>query len=128
MTEVRSVNRWPWISALVLSFAITGIVVVAFLQIGPTPKTTYIVPPLVSAIAAFLFAIRWPSGSWRWGLILSSGFLVFFLAVFLSYLSVGQPEFITIGRAVSVVLAAVAGSVVATRMRRTKSTTSPGGS
>jgi hypothetical protein len=104
-------------SALLLSFAMAGLVVIIFLIIGPSSATAWLVPPLLCAIAAFVFTVIWPSESWRWGLVLSSGFWAFFVVVFVAYLSVSKLDGITLLRALSVLLAGVAASVVASVLR-----------
>lgn len=94
-------------SAVIVSLAMTGSIVVLFLLSGPSPRTTYLVPPLACAAVSLLFAYIWPAGSWRWGFWLSSGFWIFFLLVFLSYLLTGTLDWLTPVRAASVLLAAV---------------------
>lgn len=128
MTTACSIHSWVWISAFLLSLAIAGAVVVAFLQVGPTPKTTFAIPPLASAIAAFIYTVTWPRGSWRWGVVLSSGFWLFFFIVFVSYASIGKFDYLSLLRAVSVVLAGLFGAGIATRLRQVVLTAEPGSS
>jgi hypothetical protein len=94
-------------SAVIVSLAMTGSIIVLFLLSGPSPRVTYLVPPLACAAVSMLFAYTWPAGSWRWGFWLSSGFWIFFLLVFLSYLLTGTLDWLTPVRAASVLLAAV---------------------
>ena len=118
MTTGNTAPRVAWFSAVLLSFAMTGLVVIAFLQIGPTPATTWIVPPLMCAISAFAFAAIWPHGSWRWGLVLSSGFWIFFVAVFVAYLTLNKLDGLTLLRAACALLAGVIASFVASTLRQ----------
>ena len=113
----NTVPRFAYVSAFGLSFVLAGIVIVAFLQIGPTPSTTYVVPPLVCGLAALFFALKWPQGFWRWGVILSCGLWAFFVVVFLSYLSVGQLDWLSGVRALSVLLVGMVGSASGTYLR-----------
>ena len=117
MTMRNTVPRFAYVSAFGLSFVLAGIVIVAFLQIGPTPSTTYVVPPLLCGLAALFFALKWPRGSWRWGVVLSCGLWAFFVIVFLSYLSVGQLDWLSAVRALSVLLAGMVGSASGTYLR-----------
>lgn len=117
MTTRYTVPSFAYISAFGLSFVLAGIVIVAFLQIGPTPSTTYVVPPLVCGLAALFFALKWPQGSWRWGVILSCGLWAFFVVVFLSYLSVGQLDWLSGVRALSVLMVGMVGSASGTYLR-----------
>ncbi len=112
-----TVPRFVYVFAICLSFALAAFVIVAFLWIGPSPSTTYVVPPLVSGVAALLFSTKWPRGSWRWGIVLSCGFWTFFVLVFFSYLSVGQLDWLSAVRALFVLLAGMAGSALGTYLR-----------
>jgi hypothetical protein len=114
---VNIVPRWAYLLAISLSFALAAIVIVAFLQIGPTPATSHVVPPLACGLAALLFSLIWPTGSWRWGLFLSSGFWVFFVVVFFSYLSVGEPDWLSLVRGLSALLAGFVGAFLGTQIR-----------
>lgn len=104
--------------AVCVSFATAGLVVVGFLATGPSPATTWLVPPFVGALLSLLFALRWPAGSWRWGIWLSSGFWAFFLVVFVSYLLTSTVHWGTPLRALLVLLAAVAAAAAGTALRR----------
>ena len=117
MTMRNAVPRYAYVSAICLSIALAGIVIIAFLQIGPSRSTTYVVPPLVCGLAALLFSSKWPRGSWRWGVVLSSGLWAFFVVVFFSYLSVGQLDWLSAARAFSVLLAGMVGSALGTYFR-----------
>ncbi len=117
MTTENSAPRFAYVSAICFSFALTAIIIVYFLAIGPSPSTTYVVPPLASGLPAMLFSFKWPQGFWRWGIVLSCGFWAFFAVVFLSYLSVGQLDWLSAIRTLSVLLAGMAGAVVGTYLR-----------
>ena len=117
MTETRRVPRSAWILGLLLSFALAGLVVVAFLVVNPSTSTGFVVPLVLTASLAFAFALAWPAGYWRWGIAASAGFWVFFLAVFLAYVSVGEWDLLSAVRAASSLLAGVAGAMVAGRIR-----------
>jgi hypothetical protein len=110
--------RLVYLFALCVSFAMAGIVTVVFLQIGPSPSMAFVVPLLASGLGALAFAIKWPNESWRWGIWLSCGFWAFFLAVFVSYLSVGTLDWLTPVRAASVVAAGVIGAALGRKLRR----------
>lgn len=122
MTDPHRVPRSAWIFGLLLSFALAGMVVVAFLAFGPSTSTTFVLPLGLAAVPAFFFAFAWPAGTWRWGITASSGFWVFFLTVFLAYLSIGQWDWLSAVRSVSSLLAGLAGSTAATWLRRTQLT------
>jgi hypothetical protein len=96
----------------------TGSVVIAFLKIGPAPTTAWLIPPLLCAITAFVFAVIWPQESWRWGVCLSSGFFVFFMSVFLDYLSAGKIDSQSLLHATAVILAGVIAALTASALRR----------
>jgi hypothetical protein len=117
MTDTSTVPRAAWIVGFLLSFLVAGLTVIAFLATGPGTTLGFLLPMLLAAAAAFAFAVIWPGGSWRWGILLSSGFWVFFLIVFLAYLSTGQWDLLTFVRALSVGLAGLAGSTLATIIR-----------
>lgn len=116
---IKNAPRFAYIAAASFSFILAAVVIVAFLQFGPSPTTTFVVPLIVCAFAALLFALKWPRESWRWGIILSCGFWIFFVIVFLSYLSVRQPDWLSAIRALSVLLAGMAGAGLGTFLRTT---------
>lgn len=95
-----------------------GVIILLFLQAGPSPLTTYLLPPAASAAASLLFALKWPRISWRWGIWLSCGFWMFFLSIFVAYLSVGQIDWLTPLRAASVVTSGMAGAWCGSTLRR----------
>lgn len=109
MTDTDRVPKSAWILGVLLSFALAGIVVLAFLVFSPSASTTFLVPLLLAAVSALVFTIVWPAGAWRWGLVLSSGFWVFFLTVFVAYLSIGQWDSLSLVRAFSSLLAGLGG-------------------
>ena len=117
MTMTSTVPRLAYISATFFSFALAAIVILAFLQIGPSLATTYILPPFVCGVAALFFSSKWPQGSWRWGIILSCGFWAFFVLIFFSYLSVGQVDWLPAVRALSALIAGTIGSTLGTTLR-----------
>lgn len=100
-----------------------GAVVVMFLQFGPSPAGTWIVPAAACAIASLAFALKWPAESWRWGIWLSSGFWIFFLSVFVAYLSVGTFDWLTVLRALSVLAAGIPAAALGEILRRSVSRT-----
>lgn len=115
----RSVPHLAYAFAAWISFVLAGVVIVAFLQLGPSPTTTYVVPYIVSAVAALTFALKWSRGSWRWGIVFRCSFWVFLFIVFLSYLSVSQHDWLLAVRALPVLLAGMAGAGFATYLRTT---------
>jgi len=115
----RAAPRTAWLMAGLLSFVMTGLVLVAFLDGGAARATTWLVPVTLSAVAAFGFARAWPRGSWKWGFVASGGFWCFFLLVFLSYLSLSRFEVMTLLRAASALLAGLAGAAAARLLRAT---------
>lgn len=117
MTLRERAPRTAWVAGLLLSFAMAGVVIVLFLVRSPSSTLTYVLPALLAAITSFIFAVAWPNGSWRWGIVMSSGFAIFFLVVFLAYLTVRDWDATTLVRAASVLLSGLAGSVIATRVR-----------
>jgi hypothetical protein len=106
------------LSGLLVSFAMSGLVVLAFPIVGPAPVTTFLVPPLMVAIAAFAFAALNPGRPLLWGPLLSSGFWAYFLVVFIAYLSTGEWHGVSIVRALTVLAAGILGAVAAARTRR----------
>jgi len=117
MTNTSMVPRLAYVTAVFFSLLLMASIILAFLQTGPSLLTTYIVPPFVCSLAALLFALWWPLGSWRWGVVLSSGSWSFFVVVFLSYLSLGQLDWLSAVRAISVLLAGMVGSMLGTSFR-----------
>ena len=117
LTMKNFVPRFAYVSAMCLSFVLAIIIIVAFLHFGPSPLTTFVVPPLVCGLAALIFAFKWPQRSWHWGLVLSCGLWAFFVVVFLSYLSVGQLDWLSAVRALTVLLAGLVGSALGTFLR-----------
>lgn len=109
-----------------MSFGMAGVIILLFLQVGPSPLTTYLLPPAATALASMLFALKWPQRSWRWGLWLSCGFWVFFLAIFIAYLSIGHFDWALPLRAASVVAAGVVGASAGTAFRRRPSARTTG--
>lgn len=107
-----------YLFAVCVSFATAGIVIVAFLATGPSPPMSWLIPALACAVLALVFALRWPEGSWRWGVWLSSGFWVFFLVVFVSYLLTSTVDWKTPLRAVAVLLPAIAAALLGAALRR----------
>jgi hypothetical protein len=106
------------LSALLVSFAMSGLVVLAFPIVGPAPVTTFLVPPLIAALAAFAFAAMNAGRPLLWGALLSSGFWAYFLLVFIAYLSKGAWHGISLARALTVLAAGILGAAAAARIRR----------
>lgn len=117
MPPDRAAPRTAWLLAGLLSLIMTGLVLVAFLYGGAARGLTWILPCILAAIAAFGFAFTWPRGGLRWGVVTSGGFWCFFLLVFLSYLSLGRFEPMTLLRAASVMLAGVVGAWAARALK-----------
>lgn len=109
--------RAAWLAGFGLSFAMTALVVVFFLVSSPSPPMSYALPALLSALAAFVFTVVWPAGTWRWGIVMSSGFWLFFLVAFLAYLTIREWDTSTLLRAGAVLLAGLGGSALAVRLR-----------
>ena len=109
------------LSGLLVSFALSGLVVLAFPIVGPAPVTTFLVPPMLVALAAFTFAAMNPGRPLLWGALLSSGFWAYFLLVFVAYLSTGDWHGISIARAATVLVAGILGAAAATRIRGSRS-------
>ena len=106
------------LSGLLVSFAMSGLVVLAFPIAGPAPVTTFLVPPLMVAVAAFVFAAMNRGRPLLWGALLSSGFWAYFLLVFVAYLSTGEWHGISLARALTVLTAGILGAAAAARIRR----------
>lgn len=106
-----------YLVALILAFGLAGLTVIAFLWYGPGPMTTYLVPSAATAAGALAFALLWPGPSWRWGVVLSCGFLAFFAAVFVFYLTVGELVWIPLWRSLVVLLAGLAAALLGARLR-----------
>ena len=104
------------LSGLLVSFAMSGLVVLAFPIVGPAHVITFLVPPLMVAFAAFAFAAVNPGKPLLWGVLLSSGFWGYFLIVFIAYLSTGDWHGISLARALTVLAAGIGGAVAAARM------------
>lgn len=111
------VRRRVWVSGVMLSFIMTGLVLLAFPIVRPAPGATFVVPPLLAALTAFAFAAMWPRKPWYWGVILASGFCAYFLIVFVAYLSIGQWNGTSLARALTVLLAGIGGAAAAAWIR-----------
>lgn len=116
--EGATVPRFACFIALSISLIMAAMTVVLFLAAGAAPLTTWLLPPLLCSISSFAFALRWPAGSWRWGVWLSFGFWAFFVAVFFSYLLEGTLDCTAPARAALVLAASVVAAVLGAKLRR----------
>ena len=83
------------------------------LKIG-TPYS-HILAALITVLLGFMFALVWPIGLWRWGILASSGFWLYFTAVFAASVFHKNAEWLTIGEGLAVIAIASIGAAVGRR-------------
>jgi hypothetical protein len=71
------------------------------------------------APAAAVVALKWPAGSWRWGLWVSSGFWLFLGTVFASFLAQSQLEWMPAAEAVGVAASSCLAAALGARLAGT---------
>ena len=84
---------------------------------------SHVVAALITAFLGFVFAFRWPVGLWRWGILASSSFWLYFIAVFVSSLLHQDAEWRAIVEGLAVIAIASIGADVGRRFslaRRTQ--------
>jgi len=83
------------------------------LKVG-TPHS-HILAALITLLLGFMFALVWPVGLWRWGILASSGFWLYFIAVFVSSVLHQNTEWLIIGEGLAVIAIASIGAAVGRR-------------
>ena len=84
---------------------------------------THILAALIVVFLGFMFAFLWPVGLWRWGILASCGFWLYFVAVFVSSLLHNNVAWLTIGEGIAIIASASIGAGVGRRFslaRRTQ--------
>jgi hypothetical protein len=71
---------------------------------------THLLAALITVSLGFTFAFLWPNGIWRWVILASSGFWMYFLAVFAISLLRHNAEWFAIGEALAVIAIASIGA------------------
>jgi len=64
-------------------------------------------------VAASILSVVWPFFAWRWGVIVSGGWLIFLSLVFVSYCRQGQCEWAPLWEGMWILVAACAGAWLA---------------
>lgn len=78
---------------------------------------------LITAFLGLVFAFLWPVGLWRWGVLASSAFWLYFIFVFISSLLHQDAEWLAIGEGLAVIAIASIGAGIGRRLslaRRTQ--------
>lgn len=77
---------------------------------------SHVLAALITMFLGFIFALLWPIGLWRWGILASSGFWLYFLAVFLSSILHRNAEWLVIGEGLAVIAIASIGASIGRRV------------
>ena len=83
---------------------------------------SYVLAALTTVLLGILFAFLWPIGLWRWGILASSGFWLYFIAVFVSSLIHQNAEWLAIGEGLAVIAIASIGAGIGRRFALTRHT------
>lgn len=83
---------------------------------------SHVLAALVTVFLGFVFAFLWPVGLWRWGILASSGFWLYFIAVFLSSLLHQDAEWLTIGEGLAVIATTSIGASIGQRFSSARRT------
>jgi hypothetical protein len=78
---------------------------------------SHVLAALITVFLGFMFALVWPVGLWRWGILASSGFWLYFIAVFVSSMLHRNAEWLIVGEGLAVIAIASIGAAVGRRFR-----------
>lgn len=82
--------KYAYVVAIISSVVAVPLLFVVLFLFKPSPPLPVGLAAGLCWILGVVFAFIWPSGSWRWGLWVSSGFWCFFGFTFGSFLLNGQ--------------------------------------
>ena len=113
--ETTHLSPYTYIFVITLSiFSFVLFFSTALLLKISTPYS-HVLAALITVFLGILFAFLWPVGFWRWGLLASSGFWLYFIAVFVSSLLHQNAEWFAIGEGLAVIAIATIGAGIGRR-------------
>ena len=87
---------------------------VLLLKIG-TPYS-HVLAALITVLLGFMYGLLWPAGLWRWGILASSGFWLYFIAVFISSILHRNAEWLVVAEGLAIVAIASIGASIGRRV------------
>lgn len=117
----RAAPRWAYGAAVLASFLLMAVLFLAILSVEAAGSHPRLLVFAAVALLGLSLAYRWPLRSWRWGMLASCAFWLYFGFVWFSYLWNGQfrwaPAVDAAGVLIVACLAAEVGSRLASRRR-----------
>lgn len=105
--------------AVIGSFGALGLILVGLLRFELPLSMGVALPPLAALILAALLTLRWPSGSWKWGLWASSGIWLYFGSVFIALWVNGEIDVVPLVEVVASPLCGCLGALLVLRLSAT---------
>jgi len=99
-----------YIFVVILSIVCFILFLSAALVLKISTPYSHILTALLTVFLGLIVAYLWPVGLWRWGILASSGFWLYFIAVFVSSLLHQDVEWLSLGEGLSVIAIATIGA------------------
>jgi len=103
-------SPYSYIIVVILSILSFVLFFSAALVLKINTPYSYVLAALITVLLGLMFAFLWPVGLWRWGILASSGFWLYFIAVFVSSLLHQDAEWLAIGEGLAVIAIASIGA------------------
>lgn len=106
---------YSYVILVLLSILCFALFLSAALVLKLSTPYTHVLAALITVFLGFMFAFLWPVGLWRWGILASSGFWLYYIAVFVSSVLHQNIEWLTIGEGMAVIAIASIGASIGRR-------------
>ena len=106
----------PYLAALAAGGVVPILVVATLAEFDFADSHPMVFAAAVSAAIALAFGLKWPQGTWKWGLWVSGGFGVLLILAFIGLFRIGRLDAHPLVEALGVTLAGCAGGEVGSRL------------
>lgn len=113
--QTANVPSYAYTVVVILSILSFALFLSAALILKISTPYSHILAALITLFLGFMFAFLWPVGLWRWGILASCGFWLYFVAVFVSSLLNNHVAWLIIGEGIAIIASASIGAGVGRR-------------
>jgi peptidoglycan/LPS O-acetylase OafA/YrhL len=117
MTSRPVAPRFARVGAYLTGIGLLAVLFVVLLALNAEDPMLLLVSSTPFALVAAVFALIWPEDSWRWGLRVSTAFVLFLVWTSIAFWLNNRLDLLPLGRAVVVAVAACLAAAVAGRLR-----------
>ena len=113
--SMTNVPPYSYVILFILSILSFVLFLSAALILKISAPYSHVLAALITVFLGFTFAYLWPAGLWRWGILASSGFWMYFIVVFVSSLLHQDAEWFAIGEGLAVIAITSIGAIIGRR-------------